>query len=59
MDDHMAYAGPAPREAIAQQIASAIGHSGPHDENLYGLVRALQEVCAQRIDADGNSELQG
>ena len=41
----MAYAGPAPREAIAQQIASAIGPSGPNDEYLYGLVRALQEVC--------------
>lgn len=39
-------AGPAPREAIAQQIASAIGPSGPNDEYLYGLVRALQEVSA-------------
>ncbi|CAL5220904.1 g2999 [Coccomyxa viridis] len=38
------YAGPAPREAIAQQIASAIGPSGPNDEYLYGLVRALQEM---------------
>ena len=39
-------AGPAPREAIAQQIASAIGPSGRNDEYLYGLVKALQEVGA-------------
>ena len=41
-----ASAGPAPREAIAQQIAAAMGPSGPNDEYLYGLVKALQEVCS-------------
>lgn len=55
-----ACAGPAPREAIAQQIASAMGPSGPNDEYLYGLVRALQEVCAGTTPLLGeHSELQG
>ena len=39
------FAGPAPREVIAQQIASATGPSGPNDEYLFCLARALQEVC--------------
>ena len=42
----LSYAGPAPREAIALQIASAFGPSGPNAEYLHGLVAALKQVCA-------------
>lgn len=40
------YLGVAPREAVAQQIASAIGPSGPNHEYLYGLAQALEQVTA-------------
>ena len=39
-------AGPAPREAIALQIASAFGPSGPNAEYLHSLVAALKQVWA-------------
>ena len=42
-------AGPAPLEAIAQQISSATGPSGPNDEYLYGLARALKQVLTQAL----------
>ena len=38
------YLGTAPREAIAQQIAHAVGPSGPNHEYLYRLAGAMQEV---------------
>jgi cation transport regulator ChaC len=42
----LSHAGPAPREAIALQIASAIGPSGPNAEYLHSLVAALKQVYA-------------
>ena len=42
--ENLNYLGIAPAEVIAQQIASAVGPSGPNYEYLYGLAQALEKV---------------
>ena len=37
--------GQASREAIAQQVARAVGPSGPNWEYVYRLAAAFREVC--------------
>jgi cation transport regulator ChaC len=43
-EDNAAYLGPESELAIARQIASAVGPSGPNKDYVYGLALALREL---------------